>query len=321
MAPGQAIAYVYSPTYIAAQEEYILAFDGVKKLQGAGADVVQMNNRLLDAAKRKLLLIGVPAGEIEHLGHMHKANTHMTVRAQFGGSVMDKLVLPGSYIMPGDKLYNLADLSNVWMFADIYEKDIAAISLGQSVSVTSPAYPGESFGGEVQFINPVLDDATRTVKVRVSMANPDGKLKPNLFVNASIQLPLADSLVIPASSLLDTGLRRVVFVATAEDTFVKRDVVTGQEADGYVQVLSGISQGETVVTSATFLIDSQTQLGQYGSHAGHGGAKAGGAVPAAGPQTQKAAPGNSMPDMPGMPATPAAPAAPAGPAPNPHAGH
>jgi Cu(I)/Ag(I) efflux system membrane fusion protein len=126
----------------------------------------------------------------------------------------------------------------------------------------------------VTFINPVLDDATRTVKVRVEMANPSGKLKPNMFVNANVQISLGDSLVIPESSILDSGSRKTVFVAQSEDTFVKRDVVIGQYADGYVQILSGLQPGETVVTAANFLIDSQTKLGSFGSHAGHGGGAA-----------------------------------------------
>lgn len=305
IAPGQAIASVYSPTYIAAQEEYILALDGVRKLQGAGADIAQMNTRLLDAARRKLLLLGIPAGEIEHLGHTRTANTHMTVRAQFGGAVMEKLVLPGAYIMPGDKLFNLADLSSVWMYADVFEKDIAAIQVGQDVTVTTTAWPGESFPGRVGFINPVLDDATRTMKVRIELNNPDGKLKPNLFANAALSVPLAETLVIPSSSLLDTGKRKIVFVAEGQDDFVKRDLVTGSEAQGYVQVLSGLQPGETIVIAAAFLIDSQTQLGAYGSHAGHGGSK---------PAAPTAAPASPPAPSP----SPAVPASPTGGA---HSGH
>jgi len=277
---GQAIASVYSPTYIAAQEEYLLALDSVQKLKGAGKDVVQINNRLLQAARRKLQLLNIPDGEIAHLEHTRQANNYMTIYAQFGGTVMEKQLLAGSFIMPGDKLYTVSDLSTVWMYADLYEKDIAGVQIGQEVSVTSGAYPGETFTGLVTFINPVLDDATRTVKVRVEMGNPGGKLKPNLFVNAAVNVPLAESLVIPISSLLDTGTRKIVFVTQDAETFVKRDIVTGQEADGYIQVLSGLQPGDTVVTAATFLIDSQTQLGQFGSHAGHGGSKSSGATPA-----------------------------------------
>lgn len=280
ISPGQAIASVYSPTYIAAQEEYLLALNSVQKLKGAGKDVVQINNRLLQAARRKLQLLNIPDEDITHLEHTRQANNYMTIYAQFGGTVMEKQLLPGSFIMPGDKLYTVSDLSTVWMYADLYEKDIAGVRIGQEVNVISGAYPGETFTGRVSFINPVLDDATRTVKVRVEMGNPEGKLKPNLFVNAAVNVPLAESLVIPVSSLLDTGTRKIVFVAQDAETFVKRDIVTGQEADGYIQVLSGLQPSDTIVTAAAFLIDSQTQLGQFSSHAGHGSSKAGGATPA-----------------------------------------
>ncbi len=284
IAPGQAIAAVYSPTYIAAQEEYLLTLENVQKLQNAGKDVVRINNRLREAARRKLQLLNVADEDIAHLEHTRQTKDHMTIYAQFGGTVLEKQLLPGAYIMPGDKLYSLSDLSTVWLYADIYEKDIASITPGQQVVVTSGAYPGETFTGQVTFINPVLDDATRTVKVRIAMANPSGKLKPNMFVNATLQIPLGDSLVIPESAILDTGSRKIVFVAQSEDTFVKRDVVTGQSADGYVQILSGLQPGETVVTAATFLIDSQTKLGSFGSHAGHGGGGAASAPAATGDQ-------------------------------------
>lgn len=308
IASGQPIAAVYSPTYIAAQEEYLLALDSVQKLRSASREVVQLNNRLLEAAKRKLILLGIPEGDIEHLSHTRQPNNLMTVRAQFGGTVMEKTVLPGAYIMPGEKLYTLSDLASVWLYADVYEKDIAAVQVGQPVQVSTNAYPGEKFSGVVTFINPVLDDATRAVKVRIEMANEGGKLKPNMFVNAALGVPLGESLVIPASSLLDTGTRKVVYVAQAEDTFAKRDITTGQEADGYVQVLSGLQPGEVVVTSATFLIDSQTQLGSFGGHAGHGGSKSGGGAPAAAP-------------APAPQSSPAAPATPPAPAGSGHSGH
>lgn len=285
--PGQAIAAVYSPTYIAAQEEYLLTLDNVQKLKNAGKDVVQINNRLRDAARRKLQLLNVADEDIVHLEHTRQPKDHMTIYAQFGGTVLEKQLLPGAYIMPGDKLYSLSDLSTVWLYADIYEKDIAGIAIGQPVAVTSGAYPGTTFNGQVAFIHSIMDDATRTIKVRVEMANSAGKLKPNMFVNASLQIPLGESLVIPESAVLDTGSRKIAFVAQSEDTFVKREVVTGQQAGGYVQILSGLLPGDSVVTAAAFLIDSQTKLGSFGSHAGHGGTAGapagqdGGAAPAA----------------------------------------
>ena len=243
----------------------------------------------------------------------------MRVRAPFGGTVTERQTLPGAYIMPGDKMFTLADLSTVWMVADIYERDIAGVRPGQVVSVTSVSYPGETFTGTVTFINPIVDDATRAVKVRVSMPNADGRLKPNMFVNAVIRTPLGEGLVIPASALLDTGDHKLVYVAGDANTFVKREITIGQEAEGFIQVLSGLQPNETVVTAATFLIDSQTQLGVYGSHAGHGAggkASAPGAAPAA---SVPSSPTTSSPTAPVVPA-PSAPKAPAAPA-GEHTGH
>jgi len=283
---GQVIASVYSPDLIAAQEEYLLVLDSVQKMRTASKDIVQANNRLLQATQRKLELLGVTGEEIEHLAHTRSVNTQSVIRSPFGGTVTEKIALPGMYIMRGDKLLSLTELSTVWMYADIYEKDIASIQQGQEVAVTMPSYPGEIFTGRIIFISPTVDDATRTIKVRVEMNNTNGKLKPNMFVTAAIRAPLGEQLVIPASALLDTGTRKVVYVAQGEDTFVKRDIVTGQEAEGFIQVLSGLQPGETVVTAATFLIDSQTQLGSFGGHAGHGGGAS--AAPAAAPASTPA---------------------------------
>jgi len=287
---GQAIASVYSPDLIAAQEEYLLALDAVEKMRGASRDIVQANNRLLEAARQKLALLNVSEGEIEHLAHTRSTTTHSVIRSPFSGTVTEKIALPGMYIMRGDKLLSLTELSTVWMYADVYEKDIASINVGQDVTVTIPSYPGETFNGRIIFISPVVDDATRTVKVRVEMNNADGKLKPNMFVTAVIKAPLGESLVVPASALLDTGTRKVVYVAQSEDTFVKRDITVGQEAEGFIQVLSGLQPNETVVTQATFLIDSQTKLGSFGGHAGHGGGSSTGNAPAATPAPAQPAP-------------------------------
>jgi Cu(I)/Ag(I) efflux system membrane fusion protein len=290
IAPGRAVASVYSPTYIAAQEEYLLILGSAEKLKNAGKDVVEINKHLRDAAKRKLKLLNVPDRDIANLEKTRQAKDHMTIYAQFGGTVLERQVLSGTYIKQGDKMYSLADLSTVWLYIDVYEKDLGSVSTGQPVTVTSGAYPGESFTGKVTFISPLMDDATRTVKVRVEMANPKGKLKPNMFMNASIENPLTARMVIPESAILDTGDKSVVFVTRGENTFAQREVVTGQSAEGYIQILSGLQPGETVVTAATFLLDSQTKLGSFGSHGGHGGGTAGtpasgghgGATPAAG---------------------------------------
>lgn len=268
---GQAIASVYSPDLISAQEEFLLALDTVQKMRGASKDIAQSTSRLAQAARRKLELLGISNDEIEHLSHTRNVTTHSIIRAPFSGTVTEKFALPGMYIMRGDKLLGLTELSTVWMYADVYEKDIASVQVGQEVAVTMPSYPGEIFTGRIIFINPIMDDASRTIKVRVEMNNANGKLKPNMFVTASIKAPLGEGLVIPASALLDTGAHKLVYIAQSEDTFVKREIVAGAETEGFVQVISGLNAGETVVTQATFLIDSQTKLGSFSSHSSHGG--------------------------------------------------
>lgn len=304
IAPGQALAAVYSPDYIAAQEEYILALETVQKLKNISPEMNQTNARLLQAARRKLDLLGVSSEEIEHLEHSRQSNRQMIIRAQFGGTVTEKLVVAGAYVMAGEKLFGVTDLSTVWLYADVYERDIASIGVGQEVAVTTPAYPGQTFSGIISFISPIIDDATRTTKVRVELGNPEGKLKPNMFASASIKAPLNETVVIPSSSLLDTGTRKIVFIAQDEFTFVKRDIVTGQESSGFIQVLSGLNAGDIVVTQAAFLIDSQTQLGAYGSHAGHSSGKSGGN--AAQPSVPASQPSNQAPTNRNQPAAPPA---------------
>jgi Cu(I)/Ag(I) efflux system membrane fusion protein len=265
--PGQVLGEVYSPAYIAAQEEYLQLLDG-------------SNSELLAAARRRISILNVPEADIRRLEQARQTREYMPVYAQFGGIVLERQMLPGAYIRPGDRLYSLVDLSTAWISADIYEKDIANVRTGQEVVITSQAYPGETFTGNVVFISPVLDDVTRTLKVRVELDNGEGKLKPNMFVSASIRVPLGESVIIPESAILESAGGQMVFWAQNENTFIRHAVVAGQYANGYVQILSGLDDGDMVVSAAAFLIDSQTKLGSIGSH-GHGGGSSGGETPAA----------------------------------------
>ncbi|MDR2588217.1 MAG: efflux RND transporter periplasmic adaptor subunit [Spirochaetales bacterium] len=263
---GQELGAVYSPAYIAAQEEFLLALRAGKNEDGKDS-----GSSLLEAARRKLKLLNVTDKDILELESSGKPKDLMPLYAQFSGIVLERQVLPGAYIRPGDRLFSLIDLSTVWINVDIYEKDLAGVKVNQEARITSGAYPGETFMGRVVFVNPVLDDATRTVKARVEMDNREGKLKPNMFVSASLRVPLGESLVIPESAVLDYGEEQLVFLEKNESAFVKRAVTAGQYANGYVQILSGLEAGETVVTAAAFLLDSQTKLGGFAGHGGHGG--------------------------------------------------
>ncbi|MFP3040657.1 efflux RND transporter periplasmic adaptor subunit [Treponema primitia] len=268
---GQIVARVYSPAYSAAQEEYLHALENREAFGNAGQDAANTNEALTTAARRKLQLLNVSENDILELEQSGKAKDLMPVYAQFSGIVLERQVLPGGYIRPGDKLFSIIDLSTVWINTDIYEKDIANVRLNEEVVISSQAYPGETFNGKIVFVNPILDDATRTVKVRVELDNRKGMLKPNMFVNATIKVPLGESLVIPESAILDHGEEQVVFLAQDKNVFVRRNVVAGQYANGYVQIVSGLQSDDYVVIAAAFLLDSQTKLGGFSSHGGHGG--------------------------------------------------
>jgi Cu(I)/Ag(I) efflux system membrane fusion protein len=263
--PGQIIGEVYSPAYMAAQEEYLQMLDNADKSQNASQGA-----RLMEAARRKLQLLSVTDNDIRRLESERKSKAYMPVYAQFGGIILERQALPGGYIRPGDKLYSLVDLSKVWINTDVYEKDIANVRVNQEAVISSQAYPGETFTGRVVFVSPVLDDLTRTLKVRVELENREGKLKPNMFVRVAIRVPLGKSLIIPESAILESADGQMVFWAQSEDTFVKHAVTAGQYANGYVQILSGLEPDDIVVSAAAFLIDSQTKLGTFSSH-DHGG--------------------------------------------------
>jgi Cu(I)/Ag(I) efflux system membrane fusion protein len=235
--PGQVLGEVYSPAYIAAQEEYLQLLDGD-------------NSGLQDAARRRLSILNVPEADMRHLEETKQTREYMPVYAQFGGIVLERQMVPGAYIRPGDRLYSLVDLSTAWITVDIYEKDIANVRTGQEALITSQAYPGETFSGEVVFISPVLDDVTRTLKVRVELDNREGKLKPNMFVSARIRVPLGESIIIPETAILESAEGQMVFWAQKANTFVRHAITAGQYANGYVQILSDLEDGDTLEFAA-----------------------------------------------------------------------
>ena len=269
IAPNEVIAAVYSPTYLSAQTEYVLTLENEEKLQQASPDVIALNRNIREAAAQKLRLLQVPEEEIANLAATREIKQTMLLRSQFGGTVLEKNIAPGSFIMPGDKLFGLTDLSSVWVNADLYAKDLAVASTGLTAEITGAGLGNEKVSGIVSFVSPLLDETTRTAKLRINVDNSGGFLKPNMPVNVALQIPLAEGIVIPISAVIDTGERKIVFTTKEEGTYIRREIVTGNSNNGLVQVLSGLQAGEEIVTQATFLLDSQTQLGTYGSHAGH----------------------------------------------------
>jgi Cu(I)/Ag(I) efflux system membrane fusion protein len=218
---------------------------------------------LIDSAKRRLLLWDITEDQIAAFEKTGKTQTEMTINAPLSGIVLEKMVFDGAFIISGMNLYKIADLSTVWIIADVYEYEVPLVKVGQQVRVTLPYSSGEALNATVSFINPVLDPMTRTVKVRIAVKNPGLVLKPDMFVNVEIMASSHARLVIPRSAVLDSGTRQIVYVEKEPGVFEMRSVTIGVRGESEVEVLKGIKKGERVVTSGNFLIDSESQL-QFG---------------------------------------------------------
>jgi len=274
VARGQPLLDIYSPELVATQREYLLAREGKSRMQDSPyGDAREMSSGLLEAARRRLSLWNVTDAQIGELERTGKPMTAFTVFSPAEGVVTERLVTSGQYVMEGTPLYAIADLDHVWVQAEIYETEIHKVPAETEARIATDAYPGREFRGRVDFVDPFLNPETRTVRVRVDLPNPGGLLKPEMFVNVSFRGKRGKALAVPEGAVLVTGRMAMAWVETAPNVFEPRAVRTGHRSDGYYEILSGLSEGETVVTSGGFLLDSESQLkaGSAGSHAGHGG--------------------------------------------------
>ena len=264
------VAELYSPDLLATQQEYLLAVRSRDQLKSSPvASISQNGEGLVASAKERLMLFGVKEQQIEAMQKAGKPNIRLPIYTPLSGIVIEKLVQQGQYVNTGEVLFNIADLSRVWVEIEVYENEFPNIRIGQQVEIRSQSYPGKPFTGRVSFIYPFLDPKTRTVKVRVEMPNPGMRLKPDMFVNAVIKVPLATAIVLPVSAVMDTGKRQLVWVESSPGMFEPRDVRVGQQTDDKVQILSGINAGDKVAVSGGYLIDSESQLkGSGGSMPG-----------------------------------------------------
>jgi len=230
---------------------------------------------LVESTRRRLLLWGIPEKEVKRLERERKASEHIRITSPVGGTVVEKSVLEGQYVKEGEILYTIADLSNVWVLADIYEYEMGWIKLGQKMEMTSLAYPGEVFDGEVIFIDPVLHEQTRSVKIRADVRNPDRRLKPGMFVNVTFTIHLTQDLFpglaamfddhgrilsVPVSAVLQTGVRSIIYEEVRDGEYIGRTVQVGPKAGEFYPILAGLDEGSRVVTRGNFLLDSQSQL-------------------------------------------------------------
>lgn len=258
---GQALFEVYSPELVSAQREYAIAAQGVESLKGAGNDTQAGMQQLAESSLQRLKNWDISEAQVKALAQSGETKRTLTFRSPVAGIVTEKKALQGMRFMPGEALYQVADLSSVWVFADVFEQDIAAIKLGAKATVRINAYPDKRFEGKVSYIYPTLNAATRTVPVRVELANPGGLLKPAMF--AQVELPAsakADVVTIPTSAVIDSGTRQIVLVQKGEGRFEPRQVKLGARSDNHVEVIEGITDGEAVVVAANFLIDAESNL-------------------------------------------------------------
>jgi Cu(I)/Ag(I) efflux system membrane fusion protein len=260
---GQPLFELYSPDLVSTQEEYLQALRYEKSLSaGASLDAIKGSHDLVESGRRRLINWDIPTSAIDSLERKGAPKRTMTITAQAGGVVLEKTILSGQNIMPGTPLYKIADLSSVWAVASVYQDDLPFIKTGMKAVVSVSSLPGREFNGVVQFISPVLDPVSKTASVRVAVRNTsDLAIKPQMFASVKIQSPVSVRAVsAPEQAVIRSGARNIIIVALGNGRFLPRDVKLGAVGNGYVQVLEGIEEGENIVTSSQFLIDSESNL-------------------------------------------------------------
>jgi RND family efflux transporter MFP subunit len=259
---GQSVALIYSPEVFTAGEEYRLALENRQRLGASKeAQAISDADELVRASHRRLELRGVTAQQIEEIASSAEKAIQIATYSAASGVVTKRNVAEGQYVKEGDVLLELADLSTVWVQAEIFESDIPTVHTGQRVKITAPTLAGGSAAGTVNFLQPSVDPQSRTMTARIQVPNPQMRLRPGMFVQVSLQTPLgADVVAVPRSAVLDTGKVKVVYVAKENGVFEKRSIEAEAAGDDYYAATRGIEPGERVVTHGSFLIDSQTRL-------------------------------------------------------------
>jgi Cu(I)/Ag(I) efflux system membrane fusion protein/cobalt-zinc-cadmium efflux system membrane fusion protein len=258
---GSKLMDIYSPDLVSAQQELLTALSYQNSVNSSSlSSIRESGNELVKNAMRKLELLEVSDNEIKRLIETKEVKTYLTLYAQKSGTVLEKNIIDGQKIMGGMPLLKIANLSTLWLMADIYEYELAKVKGGSKASVTFNFLPGKIYEGRVSFIYPTLDPKSRTVKIRIEMNNR-GELKPSMFANITIDgEELGKKPVVPENAIIRSGMKDIVILSLGDGKFKPQEVKLGGYADGYYQVLSGISEGNKIVTSAQFLIDSESNL-------------------------------------------------------------
>lgn len=272
---GEPLLTVYSPELLSAENEYLLAFRRHEEMKKGNPNDPQLDSarRLAESARRKLTLWQIGDEEIANLEKTGESKDALLLRSPVSGHVVAKTAIEGKAFMAGETLYEIADLSRVWLRATVPESDMPLIKVGQKATVILPYVSGKTFESSVTFLYPHIEQQTRRAEVRLEVENPGHQLRPGMWANVDIKAEIGNLLTIPASAVIDTGERFVAFVDQGDDHLQPRDVKIGAKTDDYYEVLEGVKEGEKVVTRALFLIDSESQLkaaiAGMGSAGGH----------------------------------------------------
>jgi RND family efflux transporter MFP subunit len=258
---GEPLFTIYSPDLVVTQQEYLLARQNQTSLSASTVDGVASGAESLSAAaEQRLEQWEVPQSEIAKLKETGKPITDLTINSQVEGYITERNVLPNMYAEPSTKLYTVADLSRVWVYAQVFQNDVGRVKPGDTAQITVDSYPGRMFSGQIEDILPQIDMATRTVRVRLAMANPGLKLKPGMFVNVDMKTSLGRQLVVPASAVFQSGIRQLVFLNHGNGSLEPKEITVGPRVGDDFVVLKGLEAHQSIVTSASFLIDSESQL-------------------------------------------------------------
>jgi membrane fusion protein, copper/silver efflux system len=270
---GQPLFSIYSPDLLATQNEYLMAKKNYENLATSSIPEVKSGaSSLVAASKTRLSLWDISEQQLRDLEEKGQAQKTLTLYSPHSGFVIKKDINEGMKIMGDKELYTIADLSTVWVNADVYETDIPFLKVGQRADISLSYSPGQSLKGRVSYIYPYLDEKTRTVKVRLEQPNPGYKLKPDMYVNAEIKIPRETQLSVPEEAVLDSGTRKIVFVDKGDGHFEAKEVKVGTRMEGFYQVLAGLKEGEKIAASSAFLLDSESRLAEaMGAMAGMAG--------------------------------------------------
>jgi membrane fusion protein, copper/silver efflux system len=259
---GQPLLEIYSPELVAAQEELLSAVRLERQLaQSAAPGVAERTGGLVEAARRRLLLWDISPAQIRRVEDTGEVRRTMTLHAPFTGFVVERDVQAGQSVQPGQALFRLADLSRVWVEADVYERDLRHARMGEPARIEIDAFPGEHFTGRISYVYPEVRPATRTGRVRIQLSNTDGQIKPGMFATVYLDIPGAErAVLVPRDAVMRTGTRDMVFVEQGPGVYETRDVRVGTTTNGHVQILSGLLAGERVVARANFILDAESRL-------------------------------------------------------------